>query len=329
MPTAVSAYVCILPERGIIDSLYSRGPARLVFKERLIVVSGKGGVGKTVVASAIADVCARSANTVLVSFDAQLDRHPLFDVPLQYEPVEAAAGLWVMRVDAFAAIHEYVRRKMPFSGFYDAFLKSRMFRDFAEAAPGFEELMSLGKLYDLATGSDFQHVVFDAPATGHLKTLIDVPMATMKAVLVGPLNHNARRIHDLLMDPERTRVVLAALAEEMAVREVLELEAFCSERRMNVGPVVVNQRVPERFGDDEIQALSELKDGTAEMSPELETAVTSAAAEHALARSQRTALEPLTGARRRVVSVPRIIDHEPGALLDAVARHLAELNAHG
>lgn len=300
-----------------------------MFKERLIVVSGKGGAGKTVVASAIADVCARSAKTVLVSFDAQLDRHPLFDVPLQYEPVEAAAGLWVMRVDAFAAIHEYVRRKMPFSGFYDAFLKSRMFRDFAEAAPGFEELMSLGKLYDLASGSDFQHVVFDAPATGHLKTLIDVPMATMKAVLVGPLNHNARRIHDLLMDPERTRVVLAALAEEMAVREVLELEAFCGERRMNVGPVVVNQRVPERFGDDEIRALAEMEGGITELSPELEAAINSARGEHALAGSQQSALEPLGGTGRTVWNVPRVIDHEPGALLDAVARHLLETDAHG
>ena len=159
-----------------------------------------------------------------------------------------------MRVDAFAAIREYVRRKVPFSGMYDTFLKSHMFRDFAEAAPGFEELMCLGKLYDLATDSDFDKVVFDAPATGHLKTLVDVPAATLKAVLVGPLNHNARKIQDLLMNPERTRVVLATLAEEMAVREVMELAAFLSERRMGVGPVVVNQRVTSRFSPGEVDA---------------------------------------------------------------------------
>ena len=110
-----------------------------MFRERLIVVSGKGGVGKTVIASVIADVCARlpgAGKTVLVSFDGQMDRHPIFDVPLSYEPQEAAQNLWVMRVDAFAAIREYVRRKVPFSGMYDGFLKSGMFRDFAEAAPG-------------------------------------------------------------------------------------------------------------------------------------------------------------------------------------------------
>lgn len=323
MPTAGSAYVRILPERGIIESLYSTEAVRLVFKERLIVVSGKGGTGKTVMAGAIADLCARTEKTVLVSFEAQLDRHPLFDVPLQYEPVEAAANLWVMRVDAFAAIHEYVRRKMPFPGLYEAFLKSRMFRDFAEAAPGFEELMLLGKLYDLATSSDFDRVVFDAPATGHLKTLLDVPMATLKAVLVGPLNHNARRINDLLMDPERTRLVLITLAEEMAVREALELEAFCAERRMNVGPMIVNQRVTERFTAGEVQAMGELREETT--SPELRAALISAAAEHETAMSQRVALAPLAPGKRTLWHVPRVIDHEAAALLDAVAGHLVEL----
>lgn len=293
----------------------------LVLNERLIVVSGKGGVGKTVVAGAIADLCARQSKTVLVSFDVQLDRHPLFDVPLQYEPVEAAAGLWVMRVDAFAAIREYVRRKLPFSGFYEAFLNSRMFRDFAEAAPGFEELMSLGKLYDLATDSDFDRVVFDAPATGHLKTLIDVPAATLKAVLVGPLNHNARRIQDLLMNPERTRVVLVTLAEEMAVREALELEAFCQERRMGTGPVIVNQRVDDRFDQEEMRRLIQQVAG----SPAMLAASEAALNEHQLASSQQASVAPLEDGRREICDVPRVIDHESGALLDAITPHLSAL----
>lgn len=296
-----------------------------MFRERLIVVSGKGGVGKTVIASVIADVCARmpgAGKTVLVSFDGQMDRHPIFDVPLSYEPQEAARNLWVMRVDAFAAIREYVRRKVPFSGMYDGFLKSGMFRDFAEAAPGFEELMCLGKLYDLATDSDFTKVVFDAPATGHLKTLLDVPAATLKAVLVGPLNHNARKIQDLLMNPERTRVVLATLAEEMAVREALELEAYLAERRMGAGPLVVNQRVEPRFGPDEVEALRAM----VEPGPALTTAIGAALAEAELAASQAESLELL--ARESTLDaasrwhLPRIIDHEPGALLDGLVSHL-------
>ncbi len=289
-----------------------------MFRERLIVVSGKGGVGKTVVASAIADLCAREAKTVLVSLDGQTERHPLFDVPLTYEPQEAANNLWVMRVDAFAAIREYVHRKVPFSGMYDTFLNSRMFRDFAEAAPGFEELMCLGKLYDLATESGFSKVVFDAPATGHLKTLVDVPAATLKAVLVGPLNHNARRIQDLLMNPERTRVVLITLAEEMAVREALELEAFLAERRMGLGPMIVNQRVPSRFSTEEIKAMASI---TAP-GPALVAAVEAARCESELAASQEAALGLLGREARRLWELPRVIDHEPAALLTGLAGQL-------
>lgn len=291
-----------------------------MFRERLIVVSGKGGVGKTVVASAVADLCARECKTVLVSFEGHADRHPLFDVPLTYEPQEAANNLWVMRVDAFAAIREYVRRKVPFSAMYDAFLKSRMFRDFAEAAPGFEELMCLGKLYDLATDSEFSKVVFDAPATGHLKTLIDVPAATLKAVLVGPLNHNARKIQDLLMNPERTRVLLTTLAEEMAVREALELEAFLTERRMGVGPMIVNQRVSSRFGVEEIEAMTSIT----EPGPALAAAVSAARAESELAASQQESLALLEGEPRSLWHLSRIIDHEPAALLDGLVGQIEE-----
>lgn len=291
----------------------------------MIVVSGKGGVGKTVIAGAIADLCAREDRTVLVSFDGQTDRHPLFDVPLVYEPQEAANNLWVMRVDAFAAIREYVRRKVPFSGMYDTFLKSRMFRDFAEAAPGFEELMCLGKLYDLATDSAFSKVVFDAPATGHFRTLIDVPAATLQAVLVGPLNHNARKIQDLLMNPERTRVVLATLAEEMAVREALELETILRERRMGVGPMIVNHRVPSRFGPEEIEALGAITDP----GPALLAAIEAAGAESALAASQDASLAPLADGARTLWQLPRIIDHEPAALLTGLVAHLSEQAANG
>jgi len=292
-----------------------------VFEQQLIAVSGKGGVGKTVLASAIAVRCALRHRTVLVSFDSQQDRHPLFDVALTYEAVPVSTNLSILRVEALPAIREYVKRKMPFSGLYDTFLKSRMFRDFAEAAPGFEELMCLGKLYDLVTDGGYERVVFDAPATGHLRTLVDVPAATLKAVLVGPLNHNARRIQDLLMDPDRTRVVLATLPEEMAVREALELEAFCRQRRMKVGPVIVNQRVAQRFGEDEAATLQDLLGGIPAPSAALATALHSALAEHELAASQAESVAPLAG-DRRVWHVPRCIDHEPAALLDAIAGHL-------
>ena len=117
-----------------------------VHSEQLVIVSGKGGVGKSAIASAIALETATAARTALVTLETHELQHPFFGVPLRYEPTFVADRLCVLRIDAFMAVREYARRKMPFSALYEGFLAGRMFRDFAEAAPGFEELMCLGKI---------------------------------------------------------------------------------------------------------------------------------------------------------------------------------------
>jgi anion-transporting ArsA/GET3 family ATPase len=302
----------ILPDQGIMESTILIRAWAHVFQQRLIIVSGKGGVGKTAIASA------------LVTFDTQLDTHPLLGVPIGYEPTEAAPGLSVLRVDGLSAIQEYVRRKVPFSRVYEGFFRSRMFRDFAEASPGFEELMCLGKLYDLVSESAFERVIFDAPSTGHLKMLIDVPAATLDVVRVGPLNHNARKIQDLLFDPERTRMVLVTLAEELAVSEALELVEFLRERRMRVGPIVVNQTVPSRFSAEELARMR----GLTERSQMLDAAIAVATAEHLQAVDQHEALQALDRVRASVWSVPRIVDTAPDLLLHQLTDTL-ELERRG
>lgn len=289
----------------------------LPYSEKLLIVSGKGGVGKTVLSSALAAVCASNGPTILLSLDGGLPAHPVFDVPVAYQPREILPDLWIADLDSLSAIREYVKRKVPFSGLYDSFLTSQMFRDFAEAAPGFQELMCLGKIYDLVSESRFQRVVVDAPATGHLKTLLDVPAAAANVVQVGPLNHNARKIHDMLLDPERTRVLLAALPEEMAIREACELREFCIQRRMNTGPVLVNQYVAQRFRPDEVEALGELQaaDGLA-------AGIRSACAEAELAAVQELALAGLEGVDYRLL--PRLATHTGEDLIQRLAPYLSK-----
>jgi anion-transporting ArsA/GET3 family ATPase len=275
-----------------------------------------------VLAAALASICARTQQTMLVTFDARDAVNPFLGVKLRYEPTKVSQRLMACRLEANAAIREYVSRRLPFSLMYDSFLKSRMFRDFSDAAPGFQELMSLGKLYDLSTDSGIDRIVLDAPATGHLKTLLDVPAATLAAVHVGPLNHNARKIQDLLLDPERTRVVLVTLAEEMAVREALELRDFCAQRRMNVGPVLLNQNVAARFRPEEVAALSTIADVGA-----LGVAAHAAVAEAELAAvmfDAAASLETLD-----VIPVPRFPTHEPTDLVDQIVRSLTAVAVPG
>jgi len=139
----------------------------------LVVVSGKGGIGKSALAASIARLSARGGyRTVLVTLDTHDDRHPFLDVPLTYRPQPVAERLSVSRVDAFEAVTDYAKSRMPMGALYQGFFRSRAFRDFAAAAPGFDELMCLGRLYNLTVESGFDRVVFDAPATGHLRTLL-------------------------------------------------------------------------------------------------------------------------------------------------------------
>jgi anion-transporting ArsA/GET3 family ATPase len=274
---------------------------------RLVIVTGKGGVGKSLLAAALARCSAAAGRrTVLVTLDTRDDRHPIIGVPLRYQPRETAHGFWVSRVDAYEAAAEYARRSLPFAGLYEAFFKGRTFHDFAAAAPGFEELMSLGKLYQLATESEFQRVVFDAPATGHLRDLLAVPGATQRAVRVGPLNHNARRIEDLLLDPDRTRVLVATLAEELPVTEALETVALCRDMRLGLGPVLVNRWLPRRIARGEAAAVESLI-GAGKLADETAARWQAVSAELSELDSQREAAAPLERDGACWIPVPRIV----------------------
>jgi anion-transporting ArsA/GET3 family ATPase len=184
-----------------------------------------------------------------------------------------------------------------------------------------------GQGYNLAAQSEFQRVIFDAPATGHLRELLEVPAATQRAVRVGPLNHNARKIEDLLLDPERTRVLVATLAEEMPVREALEIVTLCRDGlRMGVGPVLVNGLVARRFADGELERMAAL-DAAGDFDDVSRVALTVARQRVAEADAQQSALQPLSEARLAVVSIPRVVQPEfdAAALLDEVGRHLQQM----
>ncbi len=297
---------------------------RLAYREKLLLVSGKGGVGKTVLSAALAQASAAETPTILLSMHGGQYPHPVFDVPLRYEPTEVRPNLWVADIDSLSATREYVRRKVPFSGFYDAFLRSRAFRDFAEAAPGFSELMSLGKIYDLAGSSEVGRIVVDAPATGHLKTLLDVPEATLKAVLVGPVNHNARKIRDLLLDPERTRLLVSTLPEDMALAEAQELVEFGQQRRMNVGPVLINQFVEKRFTDSE---LTRLRSAQPDPDSGLAAAIAAGLSEAELAERQQRSLAVLE--QIPSVRLPRLPDGDEESLVTQLAHELKGKGTNG
>jgi anion-transporting ArsA/GET3 family ATPase len=293
--------------------------------QRLLFVTGKGGVGKSAVATALATSAARAGRRVLLVVQrSDSAAHPQLGVTPQYTPREVETNLDLGSIDGHSALKEYVHRTMPAAALYDWFLDGRAMRHFTAAAPGFDELMCLGKLYDLVTESDYELVIFDAPATGHAALMLTVPTTTASAVRSGPLHSNALKIRALLTDHARTCVVTVTLAEEMAVREALELtRKVGAELGIALGPIVVNRTTPQLFAAAEITALGGL-DGA---SAALERMIAVARTRFARASAEAEHIDTLAAARDWLVEVPNIVlaRHDSAALIDGMAAALGSL----
>lgn len=229
---------------------------------RLVLVTGKGGTGKTTLTAAIARAAADRGLRVLAAElgrDAQLP-HLLAPgaPPGDYPEREIAPGLFAIRIDPFEALAEYLGLQIGLPGIVHRVLAQRGFRQLMEAAPGWRDLIALGKLWHLeqmreAGRPRFDLIVVDAPATGHGVTFLDVPRVVISAVRAGPLRHHTERVEALLHDARRTLVLPVSLAEELPARETIALVARVRELGLPIDRVVINglraRPVPEALGD--------------------------------------------------------------------------------
>jgi anion-transporting ArsA/GET3 family ATPase len=216
----------------------------------LIVVTGKGGVGKTTVTAALGHALrARGRRVLLFETDPRESLHQLCGTrPSGGEPVPVAEGLWHLTLRPRDEIEALVKSRIRLPLLAGAVAASPAFRHFVDAAPGLKELATLGhalRLIDGRTGPGVDTVVLDAPATGHSLSLLGAPGLAADVLGEGPVGRLAREIADLVRDGARCGVVAVTLAEEMSVQETIELIAGLAQR---VGRppdlVVVNQVWP-------------------------------------------------------------------------------------
>jgi anion-transporting ArsA/GET3 family ATPase len=213
-----------------------------LFSRRLVILSGKGGVGKSVVGTALALTARdRGKRVLFVEVDAPLPAARYLGVKPpppapSSEPVEALPGLFMVNLRPRDVMDEYVSSTVRFDFLTRRVLESPVYHRFFAAAPGLPELMTLGKIMVLEESrSGFSRrptwdlIIVDAPATGHGLAFLKVPVAASRAVPVGPVGHNARRILELLRDPRRTALCVVAIPEEMAVVEALEFRRMAAE----------------------------------------------------------------------------------------------------
>jgi anion-transporting ArsA/GET3 family ATPase len=216
---------------------------------KILIVAGKGGVGKTTVSAALALVAARHGHKVCV---AEVDRKgtlsKLFGgTDLGYEPAELSPGVWGMNIIPEDALVEYLEVQYHMKRVSRIFKSSHFVDYITTAAPGLKDILVLGKIWYLDRGTSrgakhsFDTIIIDAPAAGHMLTFLSAPMGLSDALRVGPVRRQAEWLVQMLRDETKTRVHLVTLAEEMPATETVETaDALETKLGIHSGPIFAN-----------------------------------------------------------------------------------------
>lgn len=225
---------------------------------RLIVVSGKGGVGKTTLSLALAWLASQRGKKVALAeiHSEEQVAHVLDHPPLGYKETEIMPNVWGINILPKKAFEEYVLLQIKFRTIFKAVFENKLVQNFVEATPGLSDMVTIGKVYALTRSYDL--VIVDAPATGHGLALLEIPTIVSRATRIGPLKTDADKIIELLHDPARTQVVLATLPEEMPVTEAIEMNASVDRRLgLPLGPFFLNQVENSVFTPSERKRLDQ------------------------------------------------------------------------
>ncbi len=231
---------------------------RSLLDRRLLIVTGKGGTGKTTVVAALALAAHERGLRVGVIETGRESQIPgQFGHTLPdpgYAGCALPEGPWTRRMEPYAALAEYLRLQLRIPGLVTRLLDQPAFHALLDAAPGWRELITLGKVWHLEQARErdgspsWDLLIIDAPATGHGLTFLDVPRVVVGAVRAGPLNRQVGLVEGMIRDPEHTLLLPVTLPEELPVRETLELVARArDEVGIALDRVVVNACVEDRW----------------------------------------------------------------------------------
>ena len=278
-----------------------------MLEKRLLFVTGKGGVGKSTVAASLGlAAAARGKRTIVCEIGSQEHTSRLFNrAQVGFHEVQLEDNLWTISIDPDESMREYVLLQLKVRAMRDLLFRSRVFTYLTAATPGLKELVTIGKIWELAQldrkvrkGREYDLVIVDAPATGHGIGFLQTPRTFANIARVGPIHAQAQELDRFITDHRSTGVAIVALPEEMPVNETATLERELREEiGVSVDRVYMNALYPERFSNGEGERLEgERPQATGAVREALRAAVS----EHRRARSQRAQLARL----RRRVSTP-------------------------
>lgn len=231
--------------------------------KRFVIVTGKGGVGKTTVCAAEALALATQGKRVLVAMCNAKERLSamLASPPIGPDVTPVGKNVWAVNMLPEKALEEYGILVLRSRVVYKTLFDNAYVRTFLRAVPGMQEWTMLGKAWwhtteKLPDGSfKYDVVILDAPATGHGLDMLRVPKVIIDVVPPGLLRRDAERAWALFKDGETCAIVLVTLPEEMPTTETIELATALTAMGLPIGRVVVNQVLPPIFSREERAAL--------------------------------------------------------------------------
>jgi len=230
------------------------------------IVTGKGGVGKTTAAAALALAGVTSGRrTLLVEVEGRQGFSRVFGTqPWDYTEREFRPGLWGTAIDPAESVYEYLELFYGLKRVQWVMERSNALDFVTTAAPGLRDLLLVGKLYEIEARRrpdgrrSYDLIVLDAPPTGRIVPFLQAPEAVTDIVRVGPIRRQAGQIKDMLTDPRRVQAIIVTLLEEMPVRETTEGIAALRTAGIAAGPVLANQVTLPRLRSDELDRLTVL-----------------------------------------------------------------------
>jgi anion-transporting ArsA/GET3 family ATPase len=230
---------------------------------QLVFVTGKGGVGKSTVAAAMALMAAEQGKRTLVcDLDAKGDLADYYETgPLHFKPREVQPRLFAMSMDTEESLKEYLTLQLKLPRMARVGPLARIFEFVATAAPGVKEILTVGKVTWEARERHYDLVVVDASPTGHIVGQLEAPHAINELVQVGLVRQQTGWLIDVLSDPHRTGLVIVTTPEEMPVNETIELSGRIeAETTVNLAAIIVNRVLPELFNRGEEEVFERLEE---------------------------------------------------------------------
>jgi anion-transporting ArsA/GET3 family ATPase len=286
--------------------------------KRVVIVTGKGGVGKSTVCLALGLAAAqRGKRTIVAEVAAQEQLSRVFHrAEVGFHEVEMADDLWAISIDPEESMREYVLLQLKVRAMRDMLFRSKIFNYLAAATPGLKELVTFGKVWELAqperrggSGRSSDLVIVDAPATGHGIGFLQTPRSFANMARVGPIHGQAETLDAFIRNPRKTGVAIVALPEEMPVNETATLERTLSEEvEASVDRIFCNGLYPDRFSAEELDQLEPLAAGNGSAAAAAARAAVRVAGRARAQREQLARLAELTAAP--VTTLPFIFEPE-------------------